>query len=138
MASRQPSDHVDGLSNGPPVQTMAPMNPNQGFGASSGGSNLPLSLQIGDYKVWDYLVEVSIPSSSVASLPSVNFELRTVAGDVEGVDGCGFVSTLAGLLAVPGTAILPVALEAVPGAVLHAYRSSHESDLAGESFSGVL
>ncbi|VDO95272.1 unnamed protein product [Heligmosomoides polygyrus] len=43
VASRQPSDHVDGLSNGPPV---------------SGGSNLPLSLQIGDYKVWDYLVEV--------------------------------------------------------------------------------
>ncbi|VDO26192.1 unnamed protein product [Haemonchus placei] len=43
--SRQPTEKVDSTFNGMPSSGMAP--------------NLPLSLQIGDYKVWDYLVEVS-------------------------------------------------------------------------------
>ncbi|KAK6055062.1 hypothetical protein COOONC_07434 [Cooperia oncophora] len=52
--SRQPADQVD-------TAPSLPMGPAQTFNSmpSSGmGPNLPLSLQIGDYKVWDYLVEV--------------------------------------------------------------------------------
>ncbi|KAK5965334.1 hypothetical protein GCK32_010577 [Trichostrongylus colubriformis] len=56
--SRQLPDQVDSA---PMVQTLAPLGTPQTFnGMPSSGTapNLPLSLQIGDYKVWDYLVEV--------------------------------------------------------------------------------
>ncbi|KAK6018192.1 hypothetical protein OSTOST_16234, partial [Ostertagia ostertagi] len=56
--SRHPAEQVDSA---PSVQTLAPMGTAQAFNGvppSGMGPNLPLSLQIGDYKVWDYLVEV--------------------------------------------------------------------------------
>ncbi|WKX91609.1 hypothetical protein Q1695_009994 [Nippostrongylus brasiliensis] len=56
VGSRQPTvDQSDSALNGHPLQTLAPM----GTAPANGlGPNLPISLQIGDYKVWDYLVEV--------------------------------------------------------------------------------
>ncbi|VDL72015.1 unnamed protein product [Nippostrongylus brasiliensis] len=56
VGSRQPTvDQADSALNGHPLQTLAPM----GTAPTAGlGPNLPISLQIGDYKVWDYLVEV--------------------------------------------------------------------------------
>ncbi|PIO69235.1 Ras association domain protein [Teladorsagia circumcincta] len=56
--SRHQTEQVDSA---PSVQTLAPMGTAQAFNGvppSGMGPNLPLSLQIGDYKVWDYLVEV--------------------------------------------------------------------------------
>ncbi|XGW20367.1 hypothetical protein V3C99_003848 [Haemonchus contortus] len=56
--SRQPTEKVDSA---PTVQTLAPIGTAQTFNGmppSGMAPNLPLSLQIGDYKVWDYLVEV--------------------------------------------------------------------------------
>ncbi|PIO60726.1 DIL domain protein [Teladorsagia circumcincta] len=56
--SRHQTEQVDSA---PSVQTLAPMGTAQAFNGvppSGMGPNLPITLQIGDYKVWDYLVEV--------------------------------------------------------------------------------
>ncbi|RCN28895.1 PDZ/DHR/GLGF domain protein [Ancylostoma caninum] len=61
--TRSQSDQADAGMSTSTVQTLAPMGSSQALNSmgpmsSGAGTNLPVSLQIGDYKVWDYLVEV--------------------------------------------------------------------------------
>ncbi|EYC38570.1 hypothetical protein Y032_0709g1724 [Ancylostoma ceylanicum] len=63
MVTRTQSDQAEAGMSSSTVQTLAPMGSSQALNSmgpmsSGAGTNLPVSLQIGDYKVWDYLVEV--------------------------------------------------------------------------------
>lgn len=77
---------------------------------ANGYTSLPISLQIGDYKVWDYLVEVGTYHTSLlySNLP----------GDVSGVYRRHPVSSGSGLCPLPRFKILPLPFQTIFGPIL--------------------